>query len=71
VLAIIGELQNTLNVQQGGPVAAELDRLYSYVTARLVEVSAKNEGAPLDEVCQLLTTLREGWSSVASGTTAR
>ena len=70
-LAIIGELQNTLNVQQGGAVAAELDRLYSYVTARLLEVSTKNDGAPLDEVCGLLTTLREGWLGVASGTTAR
>ena len=71
VLAIIGELQNTLNVQQGGAVAAELDRLYSYVSARLVEVSARNDGAALDEVCTLLTTLREGWSGVATGTTAR
>jgi flagellar protein FliS len=70
-LAIISELQNTLNVQQGGAVAAELDRLYSYVTARLVEVSAKNDGAALDEVCKLLTTLIEGWAGVASGTTAR
>jgi flagellar secretion chaperone FliS len=68
VLAIIGELQNTLNVQDGGAVAEELDRLYSYLTGRLVDVSAKNDGAALDEICRLLTTLRDGWTSIASGT---
>jgi flagellar protein FliS len=71
VLAIIGELQNTLNVQQGGPVAEELDRLYSYLTTRLVDVSAKNDGAALDEVCRLLTTLREAWAGAAAGTPAK
>ena len=30
-LAIVGELQNTLNVDAGGDLAAELDRLYSYI----------------------------------------
>ena len=71
VLAIIGELQNTLNVHEGGAVAAELDRLYSYLTARLVDVSAKNDGAALDEACRLLATLREGWAGIASGTPAK
>lgn len=71
VLAIIGELQNTLNVEAGGSVGQELDRLYSYLTARLVEVSTKNDGTALDEVCRLLGTLREGWSGLAAGTTAR
>jgi flagellar protein FliS len=71
VLAIIGELQNTLNVHEGGAVAGELDRLYSYLTTRLVDVSAKNDGAALDEVCRLLTTLRDGWAGIAGGTTAK
>jgi flagellar protein FliS len=67
VLAIVGELQNTLNVSAGGKVGEELDRLYSYLTARLLDVSTKNDGTALDEVCRLLTTLREGWSGVATG----
>ena len=35
-LAIVSELQNTLNLRDGGEVAASLDRLYSYVNDRLL-----------------------------------
>jgi flagellar protein FliS len=71
VLAIVGELQNTLNVREGGEVAIELDRLYAYVTVRLVDASAKNDGGGLEEVCRLLTTLREAWAGIAAGTPAK
>ncbi len=71
VLAIVTELQNTLNVREGGEVAVELDRLYSYLTVRLVDVSAQNDGAALDEICRLLATLREGWAAIASGNSAK
>ena len=66
-LAIVAELQSTLNVEQGGAVAEELDRLYAYVTARLVEVSAKQDVAALDEVHRLFSTLRDGWAGIAAG----
>jgi flagellar protein FliS len=71
VLAIVGELQNTLNVTEGGAVAVELDRLYGYITVRLVDVSAKNDGTALDEICRLLTTLRDAWAAIAAGTPAK
>lgn len=65
-MAIVTELQNTLNLDDGGPVGRELDRLYSYVTVRLVDVGMKNDGSALDEVARLLTTVRDGWSSIAA-----
>jgi flagellar protein FliS len=65
-LAIIAELQNTLNLKQGGDIAAELDRLYSYMSARLFDVTAKADPAAVDEVLKLLRTLREGWSQIAA-----
>ena len=64
-LAIIAELQNTLNVKDGGEVARELDRLYSYMSARLLDVTAKADDEAAKEVQKLLTTLREGWSQIA------
>lgn len=67
-LAIIAELQNTLNVQEGGEVARELDRLYTYMSARLLDVTAKADDGAAQEVHKLLTTLREGWSQIAAAT---
>ncbi len=64
-LAIVGELQSTLNVAQGGSVAAELDRLYTYVTGRLLDVSLKQDAGAIDEVYKLLSTVRDGWVQVA------
>ena len=65
-LAIIAELQNTLNVQEGGEVAAELDRLYTYMSTRLLDVTARADDDAAAEVQKLLGTLREGWSQIAS-----
>jgi flagellar protein FliS len=64
-LAVIGELQSTLNLDEGGTVAAELDRLYTYMTGRLVDVSTRKDDTALDEVHRLLLPLREAWSEVA------
>ena len=65
-LAIIGELQNTLDMEKGGAVAEQLDNLYTYINARLLDVTMKHEVAACDEVHKLLSTLREGWTQAAS-----
>jgi flagellar protein FliS len=70
-LAIISELQNTLDVNTGGDIAKELDRLYGYINVRLLDVSLKKDVAALAEVQKLLTTLREGWSQVVAPGAAR
>ena len=66
-LAVVAELQSTLNVEQGGAIAEELDRLYTYVNTRLVDVSAKQDADALDEVHRLLSTIRDGWAGIAGG----
>jgi len=66
-LAIVAELQNTLNVAEGGDVARELDRLYTYMSARLLDVTAKGDDDAAKEVHTLLQTLRDGWSQLAAG----
>jgi flagellar protein FliS len=70
-LAIIAELQNTLNVNEGGDIARELDRLYAYMSTRLLDVTARADDSAAQEVQKLLATLREGWSQIAAnGATA-
>jgi flagellar protein FliS len=65
-LAILGELQSTLDMTGGGDVARELDRLYAYMQDRLLDVTMQHDGEALEEVRRLLTTLREAWAQVAT-----
>ncbi|MGE3957544.1 MAG: flagellar export chaperone FliS [Vicinamibacterales bacterium] len=65
-LAIIAELQSTLNMDQGGEVAAELDRLYEYANVRLLEAALHNDAAPIDEVRRILEILRDGWAQISA-----
>lgn len=64
-LAIVSELQNTLDVERGRDIAGELDRLYHYVMRRLLDVTTTGDGAALDEILQLLGTLRDGWAQAS------
>lgn len=68
-LAIIGELQSTLNLEQGGEIAGRLDALYSWMTDSLVEATVKQTPTPIQDVRRILETLREGWQQVATGRT--
>lgn len=65
-LAIISELQSTLNMELGGEVAAELDRLYEYANLRLLDAAMKNDVTPIDEVRRIFEILRDGWATVAA-----
>lgn len=65
-LAIISELQNTLDIEKGGEVAEQLDDLYNYINSRLLDVTIKQDISACDEVHKLLSTLRDGWAQAAS-----
>ena len=71
-LAIIGDLQSTLNFEQGGDIAVELNRLYSYANLRLLEAAMRNDAERVDEVRRIFEILRDGWATIAaqSGTGA-
>ncbi|HSX87269.1 MAG TPA: flagellar export chaperone FliS [Pseudomonas sp.] len=64
-IGIIGGLREGLDLQQGGEVAANLDNLYEYMVARLLEANLKNEAAPLDEVAGLLRNVKTGWDAIS------
>jgi flagellar protein FliS len=64
--AILAELQNTLNVKEGGEVALQLDALYAHMNDRLVDANIQRSSAPIRDVMNLLTPLRDAWSQVAT-----
>jgi flagellar secretion chaperone FliS len=65
-LAIVQELQNMLNMEAGGAVAARLDGLYTYVLSRCFEANVQRDPAGLDEAIKLLTPLRDAWAELAA-----
>ena len=58
---IINELNNTLDFEVGGQIAKDLERLYHFMTDRLIKANIENVKEPLQEVQKLLETLLEGW----------
>lgn len=66
VLAIVGELQNTLDIEKGGAIADQLDDLYTYITSRLLDVTLKQDLTAIDEARKLLTPIRDAWSEITT-----
>ena len=63
-ITIIGALQNSLDKDQGGEIAENLDRLYLYMTRRVFAAGVANDVAILDEVVGLVKTVKEGWDGI-------
>lgn len=63
-ISIIDGLRASLNMEVGGEIAANLDRLYEYMNRRLAEANISNDIGPLDEVSSLLKELKEAWDSM-------
>jgi flagellar protein FliS len=66
-LAIVNELQHSLDLEKGGDVAANLDSLYFYVTDRLLSANAQASVEAMREASGVLSTLGEAWSEIARG----
>ena len=64
-LAIVGELQSTLKLDEGGEIAKSLDALYTYITERVLDASIKGNDGGLDEAARLLRTLNSAWTEIA------
>ncbi|MBX9763432.1 MAG: flagellar export chaperone FliS [Pseudomonadaceae bacterium] len=65
-IAIIGGLQEALDVQQGGELAINLQRLYDYMVGRLLEANRANDPSIIDEVAGLLREVKSGWDGISN-----
>ncbi len=57
-------LKGALNLEQGGPLATNLQELYSYCVLRLTQANARNDVAALDEVVRLVEPVASGWKQM-------
>lgn len=62
--AIIHEMNGNLNMREGGDVAENFRRLYSYLYRRLREANLHKRREPIDEVLATLRELRQTWSEM-------
>jgi len=61
---IIVEFNNSLNVKVGGEIATKLRSLYFFMDRQLMESNWHNDVQGLNDVINLLSSLREGWQDV-------
>ena len=62
--SVLTELASSLRAEDAPDLSANLNALYSYMQARLVEANGQQVDGPLLEVLGLLNTLAEAWQSV-------
>lgn len=63
-ISIIGGLRSSLDLEQGGEVAANLDALYDYCCVALVEANVENDEVKLDSVLNVMKEIKEGWDGI-------
>ncbi len=68
-LAIVGELQSSLDFDQGGEIATQLHDLYCFVIDRLLDANLHASTSSIDEAVMVLDTLLEAWHQIGRGPT--
>lgn len=66
LVGIVNGLRNSLDFDNGGEVAVNLDSLYEYITARILEAEEENGLEVLSEAGELLSQVKDGWQGIAA-----
>jgi flagellar protein FliS len=64
---IVGGLQGSLNDNEGGELAQNLDSLYDYIIRKLSQANKDNSVEILDECTHLLAEVKLAWDSIVPG----
>ncbi len=63
-IALVDELQDSLDMEKGGEVSQNLFNLYDYVIRTLIQANLESDVNKLEEVRDLITTIKEGWDAI-------
>lgn len=64
-MEIILHLSTTLDMEKGGEIAHNLDRIYDFSLRHLIDVDMRNDPQPAQDVINLLSPLRDSWKELA------
>lgn len=62
--SIIVNLKGSLDFEQGGEVAENLDSLYDYMVRTLMQANRENSAEKVTEVAGLLSEVFQGWAAI-------
>lgn len=65
-LDIIGELSQSLNMQDGGDIAVNLKRIYQFWTDHLLKAKVARDSTALEDVIEMMSSLIEAWQAVCN-----
>lgn len=68
-IGIVGGLRDSLNLDEGGDIAGNLDALYEYIVIRLESIDDTSPLKTLEEVKNLLQEIYTGWDGIATSIT--
>lgn len=63
-MGIVGGLRESVDLEKGGEIAANLDNLYAFMQQRLSQANLQDDPAMLDEVASLLREIKQGWDGI-------
>ena len=65
-LDIIAELNQSLNMNEGGDVSVNLRKIYLFWSEHLIQAKVKKDTRNIDDVLGMLGSLNEAWNHVIS-----
>ena len=63
-LDIVAELNQSLNMTEGGDISKNLRQLYLFWSEHLIQAKIKKDTKNVDDVIRMLTSLNEAWNHV-------
>ena len=63
---LVGHLDESLNLEKGGEVAANLHKLYQYMLDRLTVANATNDSEIAAEVSGLVRKIKDAWDQIVA-----
>ncbi len=65
-MAVVTELDSSLNMEAGGEIAANLRALYDFIHRHLFEANVERNADKVRQVIGILDELNKGWRAITS-----
>lgn len=67
-ITLIGSLDESLDMEQGGEISQNLSNLYNFCSAHLITANVENDPQKLDDVHSIISSIKEAWDQIPKTT---